>query len=72
MWTDRPGRGRNQPRRQRQDAVDLFLLHELRLAPAVVQVHDREGFDEQSCAAARLVVDQAGMRPLNSARRGIT
>ncbi|OQA37400.1 MAG: hypothetical protein BWY52_03377 [Chloroflexi bacterium ADurb.Bin325] len=40
--------------------MDLLLLGELRLAPAVVQIHHGQRLDEEGRAAAGLVVDQAG------------
>ena len=57
---DRAGIGRDQPGQGREDAVDLLLLGELRLAPAVVQVDHGQRLDEEGGAAAGLVVDQAG------------
>ena len=44
--------------------MDLLIFRQLRLAPAVVQIHHSQRLDEQRGAAARLVMHQARDAPL--------
>ena len=48
----------NQSRKGGQDALHLLLLVELQLSPVVVQLHHRQGLDEERGPAGRLIMDQ--------------
>ena len=56
---ERRGVGRDERRELVEDALDLLLLGDLRLAPGVAELDRDERLDEERLAAARRVVDDA-------------